>query len=71
MQASENLSAVVRDLKDVAALRNQASSISRLHREIESATAEVAALQTQMSTSGSTKTADDVQAEVDDLSNKM
>ncbi|KAH8825323.1 AAA domain-containing protein [Flagelloscypha sp. PMI_526] len=70
-KASESLAAIVKDLKDIAALKTQASSITRLHREVAAAQSEISSLETQLAATGSTKTADDVQNEIDNLGTQM
>lgn len=49
-------------------MRTTASSVSRLQKDIERLKHEIADLETDLAASGSTKTADDVQEELDKVS---
>lgn len=60
-----------RQLKDIATLRDHSKTISRLQREIERAGQEAKDLESDLSTTGSTRTADDVQEELDRLSGEL
>lgn len=67
----EKVDDIKRQLKDVATLRDHARTISRLQREIERAEQETQALERDLLVSGSTKTVDDVQEELDKLSAEL
>jgi DNA repair protein RAD50 len=58
-------------LKDTAILRDHAKTVLRLRREIERAEQEAVDLENDLSATGSTKTADDVQEELDKLSGEL
>lgn len=64
----EKLDEIKRALKDIVILKDHGKTISRLQREIERAEQEVQSLESDLLTTGSTKTADDVQEELNSLS---
>jgi len=67
----EKVDDVKRELKDIATLRDHARTVSRLQREIERAEQEAKDLEIDLSTTGSTRTADNVQEELDILSGEL
>ncbi|TFY67850.1 hypothetical protein EVJ58_g1346 [Rhodofomes roseus] len=69
--AQNELDKVTRELKDIAALRQQASLVSQLQKDIERLKREISTIESELMTTGSTKTADDLQEELDTLSTNM
>lgn len=67
----EKVDDVRRQLKDIAILKEHAKTISRLQREIERAEHEAKDIQEDLSTTGSTRTADEVQEELDTLQGNL
>ncbi|EPT05284.1 hypothetical protein FOMPIDRAFT_148443 [Fomitopsis schrenkii] len=70
-QAQERTDKVARELKDISALRQQASSVSQLQKDIERLKREITTIESELMVTGSTKTADDLQGELDTISNQM
>lgn len=60
-----------KDVRDIATLKQHATAITKNQSEIARLRSEIANLEEELSASGSTKTADDVQTELDALSNEM
>ena len=58
-------------MKDIAALRQQANSVSQLQKDIERLKREIMTIESELMVTGSTKTADDLQEELDTISNQM
>ena len=58
-------------IRDITALKQQAASVSRNLEDVNRLKEETANLEEELRTSGSTRTADDVQAELDTLSGEM
>jgi DNA repair protein RAD50 len=58
-------------LKALSTLKQNVSTVSRLKKEIERAEKEVSDLETDLSLSGSTKTVDDVQAELNEITSRL
>ncbi|KAK7048369.1 DNA repair protein rad50 [Favolaschia claudopus] len=65
--ASDKVEDLKRDLRDVRNLKIHAQTVSRLQKELKRANDEVLDAEKQLSTTGSTKTLDDVQNELDGL----
>jgi DNA repair protein RAD50 len=65
------LNDVKRDLKDIAIMKQQAGQVTRNQKELDRLKQEIATIETDLSTTGSTKTADDVQAELNTLSEQL
>ena len=70
-QIGEKLEIIKRQLNDVSSLKVHAISVMRLQSEIDRAKDDINDLETSLSSSGSTKTADDVQNELSELSGEM
>ncbi|KAG6854661.1 hypothetical protein C0991_003309 [Blastosporella zonata] len=66
-EAIENLDKVKRELKDIVVLKEHIKTITRLRGEITRATDDAANYETDLQVSGSIKTADDVQRDLDDV----
>lgn len=58
-------------IRDITALKQQAATVSRNLEDVNRLKEETANLEEELRTSGSTRTADDVQAELDTLSGEM
>ncbi|KAM6494340.1 hypothetical protein JOM56_010701 [Amanita muscaria] len=67
-EAQDRLDKVKREIKDIQALKQQATTISRLQREIDRARQEVNSLELDLASSGSTKTPEDVHTELEEIS---
>ncbi|KAI0057825.1 hypothetical protein BV25DRAFT_1994717 [Artomyces pyxidatus] len=67
-QASEKVASVKKELKDLSSIRQHAGNVSRLYGDVERVKLDIAAIEKSLASTGSTKTADDVQGELDDLS---
>ena len=70
-QISEGLKASRAQLRDLQALKTHAALVARAHKDVERLTKEIGELETELQSSGSTRTPDDVQAEVDEVSARM
>jgi DNA repair protein RAD50 len=70
-QASDKLNELKKQLKDISLMKQHAIHITRTQREAERLEEEISALETDLSATGSTKTADEVQIELDVLSGDM
>ncbi|KAL0961152.1 hypothetical protein HGRIS_006124 [Hohenbuehelia grisea] len=70
-EASSTLSDIKRELKDIAHLRDHANTISRLQREQEHLKTDIGRLEEELSATGSTKTPEDVQSEIDSISSDI
>jgi DNA repair protein RAD50 len=70
-QIGEKLETIKRQLNDISSLKVHAATVTRLQSEIDRAKHDIDDLETSLSSSGSTKTADDVQNELTELSGEM
>lgn len=70
-QASEKLDKLKRQLKDLSSLKQHAIHVTKTQKEIERLGEDIASLETELSRTGSAKTADEVQTELDEVANKM
>jgi phage shock protein A len=70
-QATEKLEGLKRELKDIQTLKQQAAHVSRSQKEVERLQHEIASIEEELKATGSTRTADDVQEELDEISAKM
>lgn len=71
LQASDRLNESKRQLKDVSTLKQHAITVSDAHKLVQRLEEEVQNLVTELSATGSSKTADDVQLELDALTQNM
>ena len=71
VKISEELKASKAQLRDLQSLKTHAALVTRAHRDVERLTKEIGDLETELQSSGSTRTPDDVQTEVDEVSAKM
>ncbi|KAJ8496238.1 hypothetical protein ONZ45_g12526 [Pleurotus djamor] len=67
IEAVSKLNDIKRDLKDIGILKEHASTASRLQREIERLKSDIKTLESELSATGSTKTVDDVSAEISSI----
>lgn len=58
-------------IRDIATLKQHAAAITKNQSEIGRLKTEIANLEEELSSTGSSRTADDVQTELDALSNEM
>jgi DNA repair protein RAD50 len=65
------LEAIDRQVKGIHAVKQQAGLIVRLQREIQRAKQEITQLEDNLSSTGTTKTADDVQEDLDKVTSEM
>lgn len=65
------MSKLRRQQKELSVLKQHASSVARAQKDIEGLESDVAALETELTATGSTRTADDVQQEIAKLSSEM
>ncbi|KAF5382729.1 hypothetical protein D9615_002851 [Tricholomella constricta] len=70
-EAIENLDTVKRELKDILVLKDHVKAVIRLQADIGRAETDIANLESDLLTTGSTKTADDVQVELDEASAEL
>jgi DNA repair protein RAD50 len=70
-KASENLTALKSDLREIESLKRVAVDISRLNKETTDLERDIVNLESELAVSGSTRTTDDVQAKMDELSDSM
>jgi DNA repair protein RAD50 len=70
-QASDKLEVLKKELKELASLRQHAVNVSRLHSDCKDLRKEISSVENSLAVTGSTKTADDVQGELDDLSTSL
>jgi DNA repair protein RAD50 len=70
-QADERLQALKKELKELLSLRQHAVNISRLHNECQDLRKEISNVENSLAATGSKKTADDVQQELDELSAEL
>ncbi|KAJ7935649.1 hypothetical protein B0H13DRAFT_485765 [Mycena leptocephala] len=64
---SEKIEDLKRDLRDIRTLKTHAQTVTRLQKELKRANEAVANIEKQLSSTGSTKTVDEVQNELDEL----
>ncbi|KAI9509211.1 P-loop containing nucleoside triphosphate hydrolase protein [Russula earlei] len=67
-KVNEKLQAIKKELKELASLRQHAVNVSRLHTDCKDLRKEISNVENSLAVTGSTKTADDVQQELDALS---
>lgn len=67
-QANEKLQVLKRELKELVSLRQHAVNVSRLHSDSKDLRKEISNVENSLAVTGSKKTADDVQQELDELS---
>lgn len=70
-QAENEVNDLKRELRELAALKQAAQMVSRTHREMEDLKKEIGMLETELQKTGSTKSVEDVRAEVNGISDKM
>jgi DNA repair protein RAD50 len=70
-QTRDKLTALRKEAKDISVMRSHASHVSRTQREISRLKDDIASIERDLSYTGSTRTTDAVQSELDSLSNDM
>lgn len=70
-QAAQRLTDLKRDIREVASLKQSATTVSRNQNETERLKSDIKNLETELAATGTTKTGDDVQRELDVLSNEI
>lgn len=65
------LNNIKKELRDIAALRQQASTMSKMQKDIDRLSREISIIEGELSVTGSTKSPEDVQQELDALSSEM
>lgn len=71
IQASNKLDEARQQMKELISLKQPAAIISDAQKSVDQTTKEIVNLETELSATGSTKTADDVQIELDKLTGEM
>ncbi|GJJ13191.1 hypothetical protein Clacol_007442 [Clathrus columnatus] len=67
-KANEKVAEIRRQQRELAILKQHATTVSRIQREIKTAKEEQATLETELAATGSTRSIDDVQQEIEKLS---
>jgi DNA repair protein RAD50 len=67
-QTNDKLQVLKRELKELVSLRQHAINVSRLHSDCKDLRKEISNVENSLAVTGSKKTADDVQQELDELS---
>ncbi|KAH9986706.1 hypothetical protein BJV77DRAFT_52857 [Russula vinacea] len=67
-KANDKLQILKKELKELVSLRQHAVNVSRLHSDCKDLRKEISSVENSLAATGSTKTADDVQLELDELS---
>lgn len=70
-QAAQRLTDLKKDMREVASLKQSASTVSRNQNEVERLKSDIKQLETELTATGTAKTGDDVQRELDVLSNEI
>ncbi|PCH40037.1 hypothetical protein WOLCODRAFT_162047 [Wolfiporia cocos MD-104 SS10] len=70
-KASDKLAQLKQELKELSVIRQHASGLSQLLRDIERLKRDITGMEEDLSTTGSIKTVDDLQAELDALSSEL
>ena len=68
LQTNDKLQVLKRELKELVSLRQHAVNVSRLHSDSMDLRKEITNVENSLAITGSKKTADDVQQELDELS---
>ncbi|KAG2155166.1 P-loop containing nucleoside triphosphate hydrolase protein [Suillus bovinus] len=70
-QAAQGLTDLKKDIREIASLKQSASTVSRNQNETERLKSDIKKLETELTATGTAKTGDDVQRELDVLSNEI
>ncbi|KAG0695286.1 hypothetical protein DFH29DRAFT_1005625 [Suillus ampliporus] len=70
-QAAQRLTDLKKDIREVVSLKQSVFTVSRNQSDMERLTSEIRNLEAELAATGSAKTGDDVQRELDVLSNEM
>jgi DNA repair protein RAD50 len=65
------LNELKKQLKDITSMKQHAINVARTKKEADRLQEEISSLETELRVTGSTKTADEVQVELDLLTNDM
>lgn len=71
LQADEKLQALKKELRDLVSLRQHAVNLSRLYNDCNNLRKEISNVENSLAATGTKKTADDVQQELDQLSAEL
>lgn len=71
IQTLRKLNDIKKDIKEISVLRQHAATVTQTQKDIERLNREIASLEADLATTGSTKTADDLQEELDALSSAL
>jgi DNA repair protein RAD50 len=71
LQADEKLQALKKELRDLVSLRQHAVNLSRLYNDCNGLRKEISNVENSLAATGTKKTADDVQQELDQLSAEL
>ena len=71
LQTDEKLQALKKELRDLVSLRQHAVNVSRLHNDCNDLRKEISNVEKSLAVTGTKKTADDVQQELDQLSAEL
>ena len=64
---AQQLEDIKKDLRELSLLKQHAASVSRAQKDIQALEREITILETELLSTGSAKTVDDVQKEIDTL----
>ena len=67
----ENLDLLKKELKDISSLLQHSAHVSRTHKEVRRLEEEIADIENDLSATGSAKTADEIQLELDGVVTEM
>ncbi|PSR71740.1 hypothetical protein PHLCEN_2v12388 [Hermanssonia centrifuga] len=70
-KALERLNEVKQELVEIAGMKQHAISVSKLHREIQRLTRDIASIESDLLSTGSTKTAEDAQRELESIRDEI
>lgn len=67
IQTSKRVTTLKQEITKISTLQEEARFVSRQFAQVQTLNAEISHLEAQLMSTGSTKTADEVRAEIDDL----
>ena len=70
-QSDEKLQALKKELRELVSLRQHAVNLSRLHNDCNGLRKDISNVENSLAVTGTKKTADDVQQELDQLSAEL
>lgn len=65
------MDAVKKELRDIQSLKEYSKTIARLQKDLERSKTEAESIETELSSTGSTKTIEDVEEEIEKISTEM